>query len=51
MRAELQPIHDRAAELRANPARVREILYAGATRARSIAQETMAEVKERMGLL
>ncbi len=51
IRAELQPIHDRAAELRANPARVREILDAGASRARSLARETMAEVKDRMGLL
>ncbi|HSJ31965.1 MAG TPA: tryptophan--tRNA ligase [Longimicrobiales bacterium] len=51
MRVELEPIHERAAALRADGGRVREILEAGAERARSIARETMAEVKERMGLL
>ncbi|HUF31277.1 MAG TPA: tryptophan--tRNA ligase [Gemmatimonadaceae bacterium] len=51
MRAELEPIHARAAELRAKPEMVREILEAGARRARALARETMAEVKERMGLL
>jgi tryptophanyl-tRNA synthetase len=51
MRVELEPIHERAAALRADGGRVRDILEAGAERARSIARETMAEVKERMGLL
>jgi tryptophanyl-tRNA synthetase len=51
MDAELTPIRSRAAELAANPAQVGEVLAAGAERARAVAQNTMAEVKERMGLL
>jgi tryptophanyl-tRNA synthetase len=51
MRTELAPMHERAAELRERPGRVREILDAGASRARAIARETIAEVKDRMGLL
>jgi len=51
LRAELQPMHERAAELRAKPERIREILDDGAGRARAMARETMAEVKARMGLL
>jgi tryptophanyl-tRNA synthetase len=47
----LAPIRERAAELQAQPARVREILAAGAARARHVARETMREVRERMGLL
>ncbi|MCA9736837.1 MAG: tryptophan--tRNA ligase [Gemmatimonadota bacterium] len=44
------PFRERARELRARPERVQEILHAGAERARSVARETMAEVRERMGL-
>lgn len=45
-----EPIRQRAAELRAHPERVREILAAGADRARVVARETMTAVRERMGL-
>lgn len=45
------PIRERAAELRANPATLTEILEAGAAKARTVARETMREVRERMGLL
>jgi tryptophanyl-tRNA synthetase len=51
MRAELEPMHERASALRAKPGRVREILEDGAARARRLAHETMVEVKQRMGLL
>jgi tryptophanyl-tRNA synthetase len=51
MMRELDPIRARAEELRANPARVREILAAGAERCRTIASETIREAKERMGLI
>jgi tryptophanyl-tRNA synthetase len=51
MRAELEPMHERASALRAKPGRVREILDDGAARARRLARQTMAEVKQRMGLL
>ena len=47
---ELAPIRARAAEIAAAPATVDEALAAGAQRARAVAGETMAEVKERMGL-
>ncbi len=47
---ELAPIRARAAEIRAEPARVDEVLAAGAEHARTVAGETLREVKERMGL-
>ena len=51
MQRELEPIHERARELRANPIRVREVLAAGAERCQTAARETMAYVKEKMGLV
>jgi tryptophanyl-tRNA synthetase len=51
MTRELSPIHERARELRAHPERVREVLAAGAERCRALARETMAYVKEKMGLV
>jgi tryptophanyl-tRNA synthetase len=50
MNAELTPIRKRAEELTANPSRVTDVLAAGAAHASSIAKQTMAEVKQRMGL-
>ena len=47
---EFAPMRERAAELRERPAEIREILDAGAARARSMARETMDEVRTRMGL-
>jgi tryptophanyl-tRNA synthetase len=47
----LAPIQARAREFQAEPERVRQILGDGATRARRIAGETMAQVRERMGFL
>ena len=44
------PMRERAAELRAHPERIRDILEDGAARARTIARETMAVVRARMGL-
>ncbi len=44
------PFRARAAELKAKPTLVREILDDGANRARAIAEETLREVRERMGL-
>lgn len=43
-------IRERAAGLKADPGRVREILEAGAVRARGEAERTMVQVRERMGL-
>ncbi|MCC6318825.1 MAG: tryptophan--tRNA ligase [Gemmatimonadaceae bacterium] len=50
MNAELTPIRERAAELTAHPARVRERLEAGAAKARGIAKQTIGYVRELMGL-
>jgi len=47
---ELDPIRERGKELYANRATVLEILADGATRARRIADLTVAEVREAMGL-
>jgi len=49
--AEFAPIRERAAELKNHPERVRDMLEAGAERARVVARETMREVRERMGFL
>jgi tryptophanyl-tRNA synthetase len=46
----LAPIRERAAELRAKPELVQEILAAGAERARGIAATTLSEASERMGI-
>jgi tryptophanyl-tRNA synthetase len=51
MTRELSPIHERARELRAHPERVRDVLAAGAERCRALARETMAYVKDKMGLV
>ena len=45
------PMRERARTLRTAPDRIREILHAGAERARNVASETMREVREKMGLL
>jgi len=45
----LAPIRSRAAELKARPAEVDAILTRGAARARTLAAQTLAEVKRRMG--
>lgn len=51
MIAAFAPMRERATRLREEPERVRGILADGAERARAIAQETMREVRERMGFL
>jgi len=50
MERELAPIRERARELAAHPGRVKEVLDAGAQHARSIARQTLDEVKHIMGL-
>ena len=47
---EQQPWHERAAELVGDRARVRRIVDEGTERARIVARQTMAEVREAMGL-
>ncbi len=48
--ARLGPMRDRAANYRAKPDAVWQILADGAKRAKTIASETLREVRERMGL-
>lgn len=48
--ATFAPFRERAAHYRAHPEEVRAILDDGASRARAIAKETIAEVRERMGI-
>lgn len=50
MEAELTPIRRRAEAMQAEPGKVDEILADGAARARRVARDTMAHVKDRMGL-
>ena len=50
MIAELTPIRERAAALDEAPQQVLDALADGARTARAIAQETMADVRERMGM-
>ena len=50
MIAELEAVRERAAELRAQPDRVRQVLADGAARCRATAEATMAEVRDVMGL-
>ncbi|GBF04193.1 tryptophanyl-tRNA synthetase [Deinococcus aerius] len=48
---ELTPIQERAAELRADPVRVRDVLAQGAKEARQIAAPVMEEAREKVGFL
>jgi len=48
--AELQPIQERAQEYIEDPALVRSIIADGCEKARKLAQETLREVREAMGL-
>ncbi|HEY1555646.1 MAG TPA: tryptophan--tRNA ligase, partial [Kofleriaceae bacterium] len=50
MQKHLAPYAARRKELLAHPERVRELLAAGAGKARAIAQQTMHEVREKLGL-
>jgi tryptophanyl-tRNA synthetase len=51
MIATLAPMRERAAALQRDPKGLRERLWAGADRARKLAQRTIAEVREKMGFL
>ncbi|HLD13393.1 MAG TPA: tryptophan--tRNA ligase [Burkholderiales bacterium] len=48
--AELKPIQERVAELTRDPLTVRNIVEDGCKRARDVAEETLAEVRNAMGL-
>jgi len=48
---ELKPIQERRKEFENSPAKVNKIIEEGAEKAKSIAKETVREVKEKMGLV
>ena len=48
--ARLEPMRERRASLILRPDRIREILHEGSAKARTVAQETMAQVREAVGL-
>lgn len=50
MKRELAPIRERAQEIRSTPSLIDEALHSGAEKARAIAQETIRQTKELMGL-
>ena len=50
MIAALAPVRERAAELRARPERVREVLGDGAAHCRALAEATLVEARQVMGL-
>ena len=47
----LEPMRERRREILCRPGRIREILYDGSAKARRLAQETMAEVREAVRLI
>ena len=47
---ELQPIQKKRVELEKNPEYVDKVLKDGAEKARKVAQETVKEVRKKMGL-
>ncbi len=47
--ADLEPMRERRRDFAARPGQVREVIEAGTERARAIARETMAEVREAIG--
>ena len=49
--ARLEPIRERRKSLLSRPDCIREILHAGSAKARAVAQETMAQVREAVGLV
>jgi tryptophanyl-tRNA synthetase len=48
--AYLAPMRERSLELQAHPERIRQVLGDGAQAARKVAEETMREVRDRLGL-
>lgn len=48
--AELEPLTDKYHDLIANPQQIEDILQAGAAKARAEARETLAQVKEAVGI-
>jgi tryptophanyl-tRNA synthetase len=47
---ELGPMQERIAKYQSDPNLIQEIIFEGSERARSVAKETMEEVRDAMGL-
>jgi len=47
---ELMPMQERIAKYQADPGLIKQIIHEGSQKARSVAKETMAEVRETMGI-
>ncbi|SFV89392.1 Tryptophanyl-tRNA synthetase [hydrothermal vent metagenome] len=47
---ELEPMQERIAKYQADPRLIQQIIHEGSEKARGVAQETMAEVREAMGI-
>ena len=48
MLTDLQPLHEKRAYYTAHPQEAMDVLVAGSAQARTVAKETMAEVREAM---
>ncbi len=51
MKSELLPMQERIAKYQADPDLIKQIIYEGSEKARGVAKETMAEVRESMGII
>ncbi len=51
VQAELLPMQERIAKYQSDPSHIKQIIYDGSQKARNVAKETMAEVREAMGIV
>ncbi len=51
MKSEILPMQERIAKYQADPDLIKQIIYEGSEKARGVAKETMAEVRESMGII
>lgn len=50
IKIELEPMQERIAKYQSDPELIKQIIYDGSAKARSVAQKTMVEVREAMGI-
>ena len=50
MTLELEPMQARIAKYQSDPDLIKQIIYEGSEKARGVARETMAEVRDAMGI-
>jgi len=51
MQAELMPMQERIAKYQSDPELIKQIIHEGSEKARNVAKETMAEVRDAMGIV